>query len=484
MPIFHFMDGQDPRDLRIAQLEREVAELKELVAQFTERAARAEARVAELEDQLNRNSGNSSRPPSSDPPGHPGKKPERKSSGRKQGGQPGHTGHRRALFPADKVTKSQDIKPTDCEKCGFQGLTGHDNHALVHQVMEIPVFALLVYQYLLHALECPRCHHVTRAKLPPGVPEDTLGVRLTALIAFLSSLHLGKRVVSEVLAQLFGAPVSPASVCMAEQKVSQAVAMPVDAVRDHLMTQNVNGDETGWFERNRRKWLWVAVSASCAYFLIQGSRNAAAAVTLLGHAFAGILTTDRHGAYNVVELRRRQVCWAHLLRDFQGMADSSIKPCRQLGLALVAQTQQLFHLWHAFKRGEMTRQELQLAMQPVMATVTGTLHVGSRANTKKLSRFCKGLLRLEPALWTFVRDEGLEPTNNRAERTLRPAVIWRKLSHGTQTEAGSLFVGRILSVVTTLRQQGRNVVQWLVEALTAHAHGTGPPSLLPQPAAP
>ena len=448
--------------------------LQTAVAQLTQR-------VAELEEQVHKTSQNSSKPPSSDPPSAP-PRPPRARSGCKVGGQPGHAGHTRALKPVSQVDRVIDVKPASCAQCGTL-LLGDDPQPQRRQVTELPPIQPEVTEYRRHALTCPVCQHETQADWPADMPTGSFGPRLQATVGYLTGrLGVSQRDVEEVMDTLFHTDVSLGSVPALEQAVSAALAQPVEQVQTYVHAQPaVNADETSWREGAARHWLWLAATPWVAIFLVLATRGAQGAKQLLGEAYQGIVGSDRWSAYNWLATLRRQLCWAHLQRDFQAMLERGGESAR-VGQALLDQAQRLFDLWHRVRDGTLNRTDFQTAVQPIQAQVHALLQEGTTLTQAKTSHTCANLLKLEPALWTFVTVEGVEPTNNNAERPLRRAVLWRRRSFGTHSQSGSQFVARILTTVTTLRLQHRNVLDYLTAACEAKIRGLEAPSLLPNQA--
>lgn len=449
-----------------------------------ERAANKElrARVEELERRLGMNSRNSSRPPSSDPLGLP-RFPKKNPSGRKPGGQPGHEGHQRALLPPERVTSSEDLWPDECEHCGRALPKGRcrvdAGEPIREQTIELPEVVPVVHERRCHAQACPSCGHVTRAKPPEGrLP--TFGPRLQATIALLTGAYrLGKRAVQVVLRECFGVELSLGAVSKCEEQVSAAVAGAVDEARAFAREQPVlHVDETSWKERARRVWLWVAVTAWVTVFWVLPRRNKRAAQRVLD-GFEGTLGSDRYIVYEDYPLGRRQLCHAHLRREFAAMAERKGRIGR-LGRQLLNASDRMFEIWHDFQQGRITRATLRRKLGPIRREIERLLWRGGRSTDEKVAGFCSDLYLRREALWTFARVEGVEPTNNAAERALRHPVVWRRSSFGTWSDRGSRFVERMLTVVATLRQQARGVLAWLTQAVEAHHHGARPPSLLPR----
>jgi len=458
---------------KIDELEAANAELK--AANYS-----LQKRVEDLEEKLNQNSSNSSKPPSTDSPDkeRPKKEKDRKGKKCKPGGQPGHPRHERTLLPVEEVDHVILLKPTHCSQCGHP-LEGEDCDPDRHQVTEVPPVVPVVTEYRLHGLECPCCNHVTKATLPEGVPRGAFGSRLQAIVAVCSGLyHLSRRTVQGLMKDLFGVTMSLGSVINSEQVISDDLEGPVAEAHDYVMKQVViNADETGWREGNRRAWLWVAVSSMVTVFMIHARRGAVAAKQLLGD-FAGILVSDRWNAYNKWAVHKRQLCWAHLIRDFAAMAQRNGKSAR-IGEDLLNQAELMFQWWHRVRDGTLKRNTFQQYMFFVRIRVEALLAQGEVCGHAKTEGTCKEILKLKKALWIFVRVEGVEPTNNVAERAVRSAVLWRKNSFGCHSEKGSRFVERMLTVTATLKQQKRNLIDYIVEVRTASLNKLPVPALLP-----
>ena len=453
--------------------------VQEFVLSLIAHVQALEVEIATLRERVSRNSRNSSQPPSGDGPEVPRKPRQRAKSGRKRGGQKGHQGAKRKLVPVEQVKEVHDVKPDVCSDCG-QELAGEDPEPHRHQVTEIPPVVAEVIEYRLHTLTCPECGVETRAQLPAGVPQGAFGPRLQAMVSLLSGrYHLSKRDISEVMADFFQADMSLGSVPTLERRTSEAISEPVEEAREYVQTQPVvNMDETGWREANQRAWLWVAAATLVTVFLIRLSRGGKVVKEMLGDTFQGIVSSDRWSAYNWLSTVLRQLCWAHLRRDFQAFVERGGESQR-VGEALLTQADLTFHWWYEVREGTMSRTTFQERMQPVQQRVGELLREGTACDHDKTAGTCRDILKREEALWTFVRLEDVQPTNNLAERQLRPNVLWRNSSFGTQSEAGSRFAERIMTVVATLKQQHRNVLDYLTEACDAANWERSAPSLLP-----
>jgi len=329
-------------------------------------------------------------------------------------------------------------------------------------------------------LVCPACGETTRAPWPQGVPSGTYGPRVHATVALCSGAYrLSKRTTGQAMEDLFGVPMSVGTISQSEKTTTEVVAEPVEEAGAYIEDQRVaHLDETSWRQGGKQAWLWVAVTSWVTVFLVRVSRGGQVARELLGEGFSGILVTDRYSAYNWYPVRWRQVCWAHLLRDFEAMRSRG-GASEEIGAALLAQAHQMFTWWHRVREGRLARSTFRSYMTPLRREVERLLEAGSQCGVAKTAGTCREMLKRRQALWTFVQVNGVEPTNNTAERAIRPGVQWRKGSFGTHSEAGSRFVESMLTVVTTLKQQKRNVLDYLTTAHEAALHGDAAPSLLP-----
>jgi transposase len=371
------------------------------------------------------------------------------------------------------------LKPEQCPGCSAP-LSGEDPTPWRHQVIELPPIQPIVTEYQWHQLMCLTCGTVTRAPWPPGVPSGTYGPRVHATVALCTGVYrLSKRMTQQMMREVFGVPMSVGTIRPLEQTMTAAVTAPVEEARTYVQEQAVaHLDETSWRQGDKHAWLWVAVTSWVTVFVIRLSRGGSVARELLGETFAGILVTDRYSAYNWYPVRWRQVCWAHLLRDFAAIRDRGGRS-EELGEALLAQAHQMFTWWHRVREGTLQRSTFRAYMTPLRREIERLLEAGRHCGVPKTAGTCRDILKRRAALWTFVQLEGVEPTNNTAERAIRPGVLWRKGSFGTQSEAGSRFVESMLTVVTTLQQQQRNVFEYLTEACEAALCGDAAPPLLP-----
>jgi transposase len=454
-------------------------QVQEVIRSLQQQVHHLQAQLDQLQQLLNQNSSNSSRPPSTDPPQHK-RKPPQPSSGKPRGGQPGHKPQQRPLVGPDQVQQTFTHKPHQCRRCGHP-LHGTDPQPLQHQVAELPVIQPTIVEHQLHRLRCPCCQTSTCATLPEGVPTGAFGPRLQAFLGLLAGAYrLGKRPIQQLAGDLLGLDISLGQITTLERRTAQALQVPVQQLHDHVRTQPTNVDETSWRQQGQRHWLWVAVTHLALVFLIRPSRGAKVLRELMGKQPRVVITSDRFKSYEMLDPQRRQLCWAHLRRDFQALIDRGGKG-KRVGWELLLLSDEFFVAWYEVRDGTWDRADFRGYLKWIDFERRWREEVakGQVCGCARAERLCRELHRLDQALWQFSQVEGVEPTNNAAEQALRHGVLWRKSSYGTASEAGSTFVERILSVVGTCRLQGRNVWEYVSQCCEASLQQSPPPSLLP-----
>lgn len=450
-------------------------------AQRDARIAVLEAKVLELEGQL-RDLMDKLKPPAPprgkpDLPAGPAKKP----TGRKPGGQPGHPPHLKKRLPPERVNHVIPFVPTRCGKCAAdlpKEAGPADPPPTWHQVAELPPVAAEITEYRGHYRTCPCCGEVNHAAIPEGIRAHGVGPRLTATLSYLAGSHgMSKRGIEEVAEAVFDAPIALGTVANLEREMSVALAGAHQEALDAVAEAPVkNVDETGWKQNGKKRWLWVAATGCIAAFVISPWRNLKALQRLLGTEFIGILCSDRWRAYDEWPLLRRQVCWAHLKRNWENLIERGGK-ATAIGQACLDVHARVFELWHLYRGGGIRFKELDEAMAPLMLHLLDILGAGRRSRDRTLARHCERVLQVSPALWAFLVCADVEPTNNHAERVLRPAVLWRRRSFGCHSAEGCRFVERMLTVVQSLRLQQRSVLKFLHDTIRAHRSGGKPPKL-------
>jgi transposase len=450
--------------------------------------ARAEDRIRELEQIRRPTASNSSIAPSSNPIG--AKPPVvKKPTGRKPGGQIGHAGKGRVLLAVEKMNQVVRHRPKLCEHCQtlleagcVEQLVGR------HQVAELPVQAVTLTEHQSYACRCGNCGKLTRELIPAEIAVSATGPRLTAAIGLLGAWVKGsRRAVAEVVGQTLGCPIALGSIITREAELTDALAQPYQALASQLSTAAVKYvDETGWKLHGASRTLFVAAAEHEAIFKVEATRTRLALMRLLDEQSIGILCTDRCGIYDAWQLDKRQLCWAHLKRDFVAAIErggAGEKPAQQA----LQITGEMFKLYRDFKNQELTRTELIARIEPLKKQMHEAMQAGAACGQKKTAGLFRSLLKREAALWRFADTPGVDPTNNLAERMLRPAVIWRKKSFGCHSRRGCQYVERMLSVIQTLRLRNANVLDYLTAAVTAHRQAVDAPNLpppKPKPVAP
>jgi transposase len=457
-----------------AQNERLAAQVEQLTA----KVARQDERIASLERQLGRNSRNSSQPPSADPPST---LPRSKSpTGRKQGAQPGHEGKGRELLPTSAVDEVIEHWPASCG-CGHVFTAGELVAVDVparHQVEELPRLAVTVTEHQCQRVRCPGCGARPRGVLPADVANSAFGPRLQAAVSVLSVRNrVSRRDVVELCEQLFGARISTGTIDAILARTADALQEPCEDLLERVRSARaVNMDETGWRLRGAQRAVWGMFTERHAILQITASRHDDHAKDLLGTSSA-IVTSDRWWAYNHLPVKRRQICWSHLQRDFEFHAEGRGSD-KQIGRAGLEVCEELFWAWEIYAHtGD--RAELQRRVRVLQRQLKAILreHSVRHARYRQSRRFARALLKIWPALWTFAKHADVQPTNNHAERCLRGAVIYRKLSLGSQSEIGEQRIARLLSAHTTCRLQHRSLHAYLIDVLTARATGRPAPLL-------
>lgn len=448
------------KDAYIKQLENKIIEL--------------EKRIEELERRLGMNSQNSSKPPSSDPPGTVKVLP--RLLRRKRGARKGHSPHLRALLPPEMVKRHIELSPEVCS-CGSSRLEKTEQEPLRHQIVDIPPITPEVTEYLQPVYRCKDCGELVYQPLPAEIRRRHFGPGLLAMVGILTgSLNTSKRKALAMINEVFHVPMSLGGLSACEEQLTEALEQPYQEMIEYVQSQETaHADETGWPRGNRQKgWLWTLCCTSAAVFMIQAGRGQAAAKKLLG-VFVGILHCDRWSGYNCFG-GLRQLCWAHLKRDFQALSEVKGSMGR-IGGELFLLAKQILLMRKRVRDGTLAWQTFQRRMEPLMERTEKLLARGAGSG-ESLSGQCRRIFNQREYLWTFVYDPDIEPTNNLAERMVRQAVLWRKGSFGTQSQRGAQYAERILTACATCRLQGRSVIEYLRNACRCHLNGFAAPSLI------
>lgn len=474
------------------RLRQEKEELQDQLAERERQITEQEKQIADLERELaarRQNSSNSSKPPSSDGlAGEPRVRGRRKKSKRRPGGQKGHAGAHRPLVPIEQVQEFHTVLPEQCGHCGRGWRQPVEELQTVgemrrHQVTELPSIQAHIIEYQCPKVICPSCGKATRAPLPPEAQPQS-GPRLTALVAYLTVVcRMPRRVVEVVLEQVLGSSMSLGSTQKCWEEASEAVAGPCQELEQHLQQEPVvNADETGWRRDGQKRYLWAFVAALYVYYTIAATRGSEVLMRVLGAVFEGILCSDRFSAYLKYHKGKMQFCWAHLKRNILGILDfakttATERFCRD-ALAVHAR---LFRLWHKFRSDLIDRDQLYLRSIPLQRRLFALAERHLDSEDREVRNLANAMFWHCERLFAFLEYDGVEPTNNSAERALRTGVQWRKICFGNRSGKGELATARLLTVTGTCQKQQRNALTYLIEAVIRHRRGQSAPSLLPQP---
>lgn len=460
-----YRSGEEPTVDKLLEFDEEIQKLREKNAS------------------LQKDSTNSSKPPSSDRPGlkrYP--KNGQNKSQRNPGGQPGHKGSHRQLIPTEEVNKVITLLPKTCGGCQKSLPQDIEKVKIVGepyrwQTTEIPLITPFITEHQAPQTQCD-CGYLNRAELPPEVASSQFDPRLTALIAYMTGVHrIPRRGIEVLLETLFSTPISLGSVQNLLEETSSALE-PIDQQLKEVLPKEpvLNIDETGW---KHKDWLWIFVSRTFVYFQIAASRGSDVLKSVLGEFYNGIFCVDRFGAYTKYHKGLMQLCWAHLKRDILGVVQTSPSACaKAFAERLLSSKKDIFDRWYAFRGGGITRSRLIEETIKARQAIRQCLEDYQDTRDKSVRRLARNLLKRYDHLFTFIFKEGVSPTNNIAERGIRPAVQWRKICFGNRSDNGRLLTARLLTVTRTCLLQGRNPFEFLVEAISSHRCGNPAPSLI------
>ena len=481
----------DHKAEQIAQKEQQLAQKEHQLAQKQQQIVDAEKQISDLERQLAmrlQNSTTSSKPPSSDGlAGSPRERCRTKKSKRKVGGQPGHRGAHRPLMPAERVDEIRSVLPLQCRQCGCalpQEVDQAQSNGPVrrHQVTELPPIRAHIIEYQCHCTTCPQCGESTRAAIPEEA-SGQFGPQLTALIAYLTVVcRMPRRVVEALLEQALDIDISLGSTQKCWEEASKAVAAPCAELELRLRDEPVlNADETGWRTNGAKRFLWAFVATQYIVYTVADTRSGTVLIRMLGAVFQGILCSDRFSAYLKYHQGRAQFCWAHLKRTLLGVMElTKNSEVEQFCRDALAEHAKLFRLWHKYRDGRIDRRQLILRSIFIQKRLFALGERNLDSSHRDVRNLAAALFEHIERLFAFVDFEGVEPTNNSAERALRTGVQWRKTSFGNRSSNGELATARLLTVAETCDLQKLNVLAYLADAITRHRRRQIPVSLLPR----
>src|SRR5271156_88038 len=444
------------------ELEAKVQRLEELLKQALEK-------IAQLEEQLKRNSKNSSKPPSTDQKSNTldtDKKPPRDS----------RTGKARPSFPPDKIDRHVQCKQENCPHCGSSKIQLNRDSPEILQQAELPEIKAIITEFQLQKYHCEKCGKNSTARLPPGIPDSAFGPKLMGLLATLTGvLHVAKREAVQLIKDLYDVDMGIGSVPNVEERVAVALDPVYDRIHKFVVQHKLctHFDETSWRDSGQRHFVWLATCQQAAVYRIDRNRSAAAFKRLIGQeTWTAPAVTDRYAVYN--SFKDHQFCLAHLIREFKGHGERD-GPDKSIGQAIENELRLSCKIHREYREGKISLAQRNRRLGARKRRAEYWLEGGLANGSDGLAKICGTLLEDFDKLWTFTRILGMEPTNNMAERDLRKLVIWRRKSYGTRSNRGKKFVERVTTVAQTIRKQGGNVLRFIQEAIECFYSQALPP---------
>lgn len=438
-----------------------------------------QAQIEDLKEKLSVDSKNSSKPPSTDfTKSKKKKKVSKKKSGNKQGAQLGHKGVNRQLELKENIDIIVERKPALICDCGSNRTLS--SKYIRHQVYDIcDNNSLFLTEYRLYKSICASCKNKYKGVLPKELDNTIIGPALKSrMSALVSDFKLSKRDIKSLLKLFYGLDISLGTVSNTEARVSKALEQSYNNLAKATKEQdNLNADETRHYENNKTQWAWIATNDKLTLLMMDESRGQKAAIKLLGENYSGILTTDRYAAYNIIDALNRQLCWSHLTRDFIKISQRNSE-AGKIGDELLFYQNKIFYYWNKYKADIISFVQLKKAIYLIKKSFKNCLSNAINCEHKRTAGTCKNILKYFESLFTFTKHKGIDPTNNHGERQIRKYVIYRKLSYGTKSVRGSRFIERIFSISATCKQQGKNTINYIKQAVISFNSGLSPPDLL------
>ena len=432
---------------------------------------RLEKRITQLEEQLKLNSKNSSKPPSTDQKGST-ELPKKKG-----GAKPGHPGYFRALFTKDQVDAFIDLKTENCPTCGGEVRPSGESPS-IHQQVEIADKPYVITQYNRESFYCPCCRKYGVASLPQNIGPSAFGTRLSAFMGFLTgTCRLSRRIALGILGEGLSLRAAVGTQSNIEQRISLALKTSYEEIKHQVQSSHETKyvDETGWKCWGKREFVWIMSTISGVVYKIQDGRGGVYRDAFLGDVAKRVpFVTDRLAIYRFKGAH--QYCLAHIKRDIKRFAERAGLD-GEWGQVMLEYLKKIFDLWRDYREKRRTRRSFRHASNRYRDDFEYGLLVAvfKERHSPSLKRFARALLRRARNLWIFATRDGVEPTNNRAERDLRGIVIARRISYGSKSERGDRFIERINSIVTTLKCQKKKSLDYLCTALRAWKVGSPAP---------
>ena len=435
---------------------RYILTLEQALDLVRQQVANNEKRIEKLETQTQKNSQNSSKPPSSDSPFKRGdRKKKNKKNKRARGGQKGHKAHKQQIL---EPTRQHCLTPERCT-CGNTDFAGCDMTPFyTHQQIELPKIEMEISHFVLHQCSCPKCGKAVKAGLPENA-DTGYGPRLSAFVAELSGIKaMSRNDVKQLCESVLGIPIATGTIQKIVDRASNAILPAYEAIGNAARSSSCNYiDETSWFLENKLQWLWAMANDKVAFYRIDPHRSKEAFEKLIQN-WEGILVSDSYGLYcNWVH--GRQTCLAHLIRKADSLCERKKPELKQFGQIMAGHLRQLVR----YSKNPPSKKQWSDYYSHLLFALS--LWETEKNDAGKLAR---QIVREMDSLWTFLERENVDPTNNRAERALRFGVLWRKRSLGTQSEKGNRWVERILSLKETCRLAAKSTFQILLACIESY----------------
>jgi transposase len=453
----------------LQQTKNELHQTKELLKKALETINQLTEEVAKLKAQINKNSKNSSKPPSTDQKGNSNPDSPKKN-------RPKREGKARQPYPPERIDRHIQCTRDNCPHCGSAEIHLSGQSSEILQQAELPEVKAIVTEYELLKYGCHSCGKNSVATLPLGVPDSAFGPKLMGLLVVLTGVfHLAKREAIQLIKELYGVDMSVGSVPNIEERVSKALDPIYQRIHGFVLESKLSKhfDETGWRDQGKRHYVWLACCEQAACYMIDRNRSAEAFRKLFTVNSDGVAAvTDRYAVYSIFKVH--QYCLAHLIREFRSYAEKSGED-KRLGQVIENELKLACHIHKEYRKGVITLKTRNRRLGHLKRRVERHLDDGLANGSDELSKLCLSLLNDFDKLWTFTKTMGMEPTNNLAERDLRKLVIWRRKSYGTRSNRGKKFVERITTVAQTLKRQSRQILTFIQEVVTSFYSKTSTP---------
>ena len=450
------------------ELEARLIRTETALARTQELLAKALERIVQLEEQINKNSKNSSKPPSGDQKANTTNVKKKKSRRSRKG-------VARAPLPPERVDAHVECTRKNCPHCDSISVQLSNEMPVILQQIELPEVKAIVTEYQLLKYRCRSCGKSSTAALPEGVPDSAFGTKLMSLLVTLTGVfHLAKREALQLIKDLYDVDIGLGSVPNIEEKVSTALEPIYQRIHVFIIEGVMckHFDETSWRSSGKRHFVWIACCEQAAFYMIDPHRSAAAFRKLLGRDPSGLISvTDRYKVYDAVG-KIHQYCLAHLIRDFKAFAERSGLD-KEIGRALEDELRKTCRIHKKYRDGKIPWDQRNRRLEICKQKVEIWLEDGMANGSNPLSSLCERLLNDFDKMWIFMNVPGMEPTNNLAERDLRKLVIWRKKSYGTRSTRGQRFVERITTVSQTVKRQSKNILRFIQDVLIHFYRKTG-----------